>query len=149
MTDLEEIRTLVHRYADSVCCTDTDRWAATWAPDALWDIGRGPVTGRDAIRTAYERAMGLFEAVIQIALNGSAEVDPSDSSRASGRWYMSEHALTRSGIALLYLGHYDDEYVRSDQGWQFSSRRLTWRYQGPPDLTGTFGPPPGYWADED
>ena len=146
MSDLEAIRTLVHRYADAVCRDDHDAWLDTWADDATWEIGRGPVVGRAAIGAAFGRAMDLFEAVVQLAHNGSADLDGSDPDRATGRWYMSEACRTRSGKTLHYLGYYDDRYVRTAEGWRFASRRLTWLYQGPPDLGGTFGPPPGYYA---
>lgn len=145
MSDLEAIRTLVHRYADAVCHDDSEAWLATWADDATWEIGRGPVVGREAIGAALGRAMELFEAVVQLAHNGSAELDPADPDVATGRWYMSEACRTRSGKVLHYLGHYDDRYTRTTDGWRFASRRLTWLYQGPPDLSGTFGPPPGYY----
>lgn len=146
MSDLEAIRTLVHRYADAVCRDDREAWLDTWAEDATWEIGRGPVAGRAAIGAALGRAMELFDAVVQLAHNGSAEVDPADPDVATGRWYMSEACRTRTGRTLHYLGYYDDRYVRTGDGWRFASRRLSWLYQGPPDLSGTFGPPPGYYA---
>ena len=132
---------LTHRYADAVCRRDTDTWAATWAEGAVWNIGRGEIVGRDAIREAYETAMGLFAHVAQTALNGSAVLGERD---GEGRRYMMEHCQSRGGRGLFYLGYYDDRYVRTDTGWQFASRRLTWLYQGAPDLSGTWGPPPGY-----
>lgn len=138
---IDPIDELIHRYADAVCRRDTDTWAATWAEDAVWNIGRGDVVGRPAIRDAYERAMGLFANVVQTALNGAAVLGETE---GEGRRYMMEHSQTRSGRGLLYLGYYDDRYVLTDEGWQFESRRLTWLYQGPPDLSGTWGPPPGY-----
>ncbi len=141
--DLEDIRRLVHRYADAASRDDRDAWVATWSDDGVWEIGRGPVSGRAAISAAFDRAMDLFEAVVQLAHNGEATVD---GDRAAGRWYMSEATLTRSGKRALYFGYYDDVYVRTAAGWRFASRRLTWLYQGPPDLTGVFGPPPGYYA---
>ena len=63
----------------------------------------------------------------------------------TGRWYFSEYSRTKTGRNLLYLGAYDDAYARGDDGaWRFSARTLQWLYQGPADLSGTFGPPPGY-----
>lgn len=135
---------LVHRYCDAVCSGDTAAWTETWAADGVWEIGRGPVEGRDAIRAAYEKAMGLFESVNQLSFNGAADLDH-QAGTGSGRWYMCEFAKARSGATLFYLGHYDDTYVREgEDDWRFKSRTLTWRYQGPPDLSGVFGPPPGY-----
>jgi len=145
MSDPDAIRRLVHRYADAVCVGDHAAWLDTWADDATWEIGRGPVRGRAAIGAAFERAMGLFEAVVQLAHNGEAHIDAGRPDVATGRWYMSEACRTRTGKNLHYLGYYDDHYVRTPDGWRFASRRLSWLYQGSPDLSGTFGPPPGYY----
>ncbi len=135
---------LVHQYCDAVCSGDVDGWVSTWCDDGVWNIGRGPVQGRDAIRTAYERAIGLFASVNQISLNGSADLDHEEGT-GTGRWYMAEYGRTNSGQNLFYLGTYDDAYARGDDGqWRFAARTLTWRYHGPPDLSGIFGPPPGY-----
>ncbi len=137
------IADLVHAYADAVCRRDVAAWSATWAADGVWEIGRGPVVGAAEITAAFERAMGLFEAVVQVALNGTATVDAT-AGTGSGRWYMQEFARTVSGKRLQYLGFYDDTYVHTSAGWRFASRTLTWLYQGPPDLSGEFGPPAGY-----
>lgn len=120
---------------------DTTRWAATWAVDGVWEIGRGEQKGRSAITTAFDGAMGLFESVVQLAGNGTATIGET---QGRGRWYMTEYARTRTGKTLFYIGHYDDEYVLENGRWCFARRKLTWHYQGPPDLSGTFGLPSGY-----
>ncbi len=138
------IRRLAHRYCDAVCQGDSASWIETWDPEGVWEIGRGPVEGAAAIREAFDTSMDLFESVNQLIFNGSADLDH-DSGTGSGRWYMTEFARTRTGRNLFYLGHYDDTYRRSQAGdWRFASRTLNWLYQGPPDLSGVFGPPPGY-----
>lgn len=137
----DAIADLVHRYCDAVCRYDVAAFADTWASDGVWDIGRGPTEGRDAVVEAFTTAMGLFDSVIQVLNNGSADVD---GETGTGRWYMTEYSRTKTGRNLLYLGAYDDTYVCQDGVWRFSSRHLSWYYQGAPDLTGTFGPPPGY-----
>ena len=121
MTDGEAIRTLVHQYCDRVCNNDQSAWLDLWTDDGVWDIGRGPVCGREAIGTA--------------TTNGDV---------GDGRWYFNEFAKAKSGAALFYLGYYDDTYRSVGGEWRFASRTLTWLYQGPPDLSGFFGPPAGY-----
>ena len=144
--DLETIQRLVHEYCDAVCNHDADRWITTWDDDATWEIGRGPVEGRDAIRAQFDMAMDLFESVNQVSYNGTADLDHA-AGTGTGRWYITEFAKARTGRTLFYLGFYDDTYRRSaDDRWRFASRRLEWLYQGPPDLSGEFGPPPGYYT---
>ncbi len=141
LAPIDEIRALVHRYADAVTRHDTPAWAATWASDGAWEIGRGAQSGRDSIVAAFETSMALFESVVQMAGNGEASFI---GEQGRGRWYMTEYARTKTGRPLFYVGHYDDEYVIENGRWCFARRELTWHYQGSPDLSGTFGPPPGY-----
>lgn len=138
---IDAIRTLVHTYADAVTHHDSSRWGETWATDGVWEIGRGEQRGREAIVTAFDTAMGLFASVVQLAGNGEATFEDQ---KGRGRWYMTEYARTVKGNAVFYVGHYDDEYVMEDGRWCFARRELTWLYQGPPDLSGTFGPPSDY-----
>ena len=42
MSDKEEIRNLVEKYADAVCRRDEADWASTWAEDAVWDLSSMP-----------------------------------------------------------------------------------------------------------
>ena len=139
--DRRAIDDLTNAYADAVSRDDPEGWINTWSDDGVWNIGRGEVVGREALAAAFTAATKLFESLIQTAGNGTADID---GATATGRRYMQEMARTVSGKTLVYHGYYDDAYVRTDDGWRFSERRLVWLYQGPPDLSGTFGPPPGY-----
>ena len=37
----DAIARLVHDYSDAVVHRNLDQWAGTWAPDAVWDLGKG------------------------------------------------------------------------------------------------------------
>jgi len=67
----------------------------------------------------FERLMALFEIVVQTPHSGLIEID---GDRARGHWYVSEHGRTTAGERTDVLGRYEDEYVRSPDGWRFSSR---------------------------
>ncbi len=141
ISDIEAIRALVHSYADAVTHHDTDRWSTTWATDGIWQIGRGANEGREAIVAAFDRSMELFESVVHFVGSGEATFE---GSTGRGRWYMTEYGRTVTGKTIFYAGHYDDQYKIEEGRWCFASRQLTWLYQGPPDLSGGFGPPAGY-----
>lgn len=126
------VRALVHRYADAVCRNDEARWASCWAPTGEWELFSRSLQGVDEIVAFYRRAMSRYDTVVQLAHNGTAEVD-GDTGR--GCWYISEHAF-QDGTGALMLGRYDDEYVRIDGAWRFARRALTVHYAGPPDLSG-------------
>ena len=127
---------IVHDYADAVVCRDGARWAATWDADGVWDLGGGfQISGRDAIYDLWKKAMGGFETVIQTVLNGRYEIDEA-AGTGRGRQYIQEHFEKSKGEFGIMVAYYDDEYVRRDGRWLFSSRTLVPLYQGPPDLSG-------------
>ena len=137
----DPIAHLQHQYADAVVHYDGDQWAATWAPDGVWELGRGrPVEGRDAILQFWHQAMSGFVAVSQNVLNGSYELDE-DAGTGSGRWYIIEHFHRKGddgGTKGRLLAYYDDTYVRIDGVWLFASRQLVPQYSGPVDMSADF-----------
>jgi SnoaL-like domain len=136
MTTPVEIADLVHRYCDAVVRKDKAQWAATWAPDAHWDLGRGrAMDGVDAIVDYWVGAVDGFNAIVQVAHNGQAEVD---GATGTGRWYISEHMQRRDGSTGLLLAYYDDTYSVFEGQWRFASRAITMLYRGPGDLSGEF-----------
>ncbi len=139
--DRTEIAELVHRYCDALCQRNHDAWVETFANDGIWNGGRGEMAGRPALSATFKKVMELFDHVLQLTHNGAVKVD---GDAARGRWYVTEYGLTAKGRRTLYIVHYDDEYRRTAEGWRFSRRTVTWHYQGPPDLSGNFGPPAGY-----
>jgi SnoaL-like domain len=135
----DDIANLVHRYADAVVRRDGDQWGNTWADDASWKLTLNRhVNGRADIVELWTKAMGGFTAVVQNVVNGEVTADPSDPTRASGRWYIIEHFNRREGGPGMLLAYYDDTYVQVDGSWCFASRMLVVQYQGPPDLTAPF-----------
>lgn len=136
--DFVSISRLVHRYSDAVVHRDAERWASCWATDATWDLGQGRlVEGRDAIVALWTSAMSGMVAVVQMSHNG--DVEPGvDADHATGRWYIDERFRREGGTNEILLAHYDDGYVRTADGWQFSKRFLQPHYLGPPDLTADF-----------
>jgi ketosteroid isomerase-like protein len=143
MSDRDEISDLVHRYSDAVTRKDRAQWAATWAEDAWWDLGKGRLTrGRNNIVEFWQNAVDGLNIVVQMVHNGAVKVD---GDTASGRWYVSEHVQRKVGKGSwvshgVLLAWYDDTYCRVDGQWLFASRSLGSLYHGPPDLSGSFTP---------
>lgn len=119
-----EVRNLVAAYADAVNTFDEQRWAQTWHPDAVWDLGRGRVEGRTAIVDLWRSAMGSFDHVIQMVAHGTVSSDGT-----SGRWTIWELGR-KDGRNTLVVGCYRDRYERGEQGWQFAERSFTATYRG-------------------
>jgi len=121
------IRALVARYADAVCRRDPD----AWAQDCCWDLGGGRVvTGRAETLNLWRTAIAKYDWVGQVVTSGLVEVA---GDRASGWWYIIEFNRRAQGDATLHLGHYDDKYVRTADGWQFASRTMHMLYRGAMD----------------
>ena len=97
------IRALVARYADAVCRRDPDLW-----------------------RTAIAK----YDWVGQVVTSGLVDVD---GDQARGWWYLIEFNRRAQGDGTMHLGHYDDEYVRTPDGWQFASRTMHMLYRGAMD----------------
>ena len=134
----DDIEDLVHRYSDAVVHRDGEQWAATWAPDGVWDLGGDRlIEGREAIVEQWRDSMARYPVVVQTVLNGAVELDD-DAGSGSGRWYVQEIARRISGEAVIMAAHYDDTYVRVGGGWRFASRSLSIHYRGPADLSGAF-----------
>lgn len=140
MSDRDDIEDLVHRYSDAVTRTDHAQWAACWADEAWWDLGKGRLNhGKANIVAFWQGAIANLVTVVQLVHNGTVTID---GDRASGRWYVSEHLQRTNGARGMLLAWYDDTYGRIDGRWSFTSRQLASLYHGPPDLSGDFTPLP-------
>ncbi|MFK7919358.1 MAG: nuclear transport factor 2 family protein [Ilumatobacter sp.] len=129
---------LVHHYADAVVRRDADQWAGTWAPDAVWELGKGRrVEGREAILDLWNSAMDGFKAVVQNVVNNGASLDDPSGS-GIGRCYIQENWWRADDSKGILLAYYDDSYIRVDGSWLFASRELVVQYSGPPDLSAPF-----------
>jgi len=121
LADREAIRDLVRRYAHCVWQRDAAGAAALFAANGSMEIGdRPPLRGRAAIRAEYEASFAAshFRPMLHnhvIALAGD---------RATGTCYL-ELTAQLEGVERVGRGHYDDTYVREDDGWKFASRVLT------------------------
>ena len=138
-----EIRTLVARYADCVIRNDPEGWATTWAEEGEWEVLGRTNRGRAAVTEHLEKLLAGLDFVAQIASGGIIEFGTEGS--ATGRWTITEYGAYKGGQPLFTLGLYKDDYVRREGEWQFLRRAFHGIYLGPPDLSGTFNPPPeGY-----
>ena len=129
---------LVHHYADAVVRRDADQWGNTWAPDAVWELGKGRrVEGREAILDLWNSAMDGFKAVVQHVVNHGANLDDV-SGEGIGRCYIQESWWRADDSKGILLAYYDDAYTRVDGEWLFASRELVIQYGGPQDLSADF-----------
>jgi uncharacterized protein (TIGR02246 family) len=125
LSDLEAIRDLARRYAHCVWQKDAAGCAALFIEDCVMDTGLGGqvLKGREAMIKAYTPTfegsdLQPFVHNHVIELNGDS---------ATGTVYLDIRA-TMGGKAMIGSGFYEDGYVRTEGGWRFASRKLTFRH---------------------
>lgn len=118
------LRQLCARHADAIIRNDADAWAATWTDDARWSTARGSVVeGRDAVRTAWTKAMRAFDWLVQSPVVCVFEADEATGT-ATGRVTVEERFERKKGGPGTMLGTYTDQYRRVNGQWLFASRAL-------------------------
>ena len=119
------IRELIESYSDAVFRHDADAWIANWAEDGVWHLPSLGIdlTGRTAIRGAWEQAMSAFSTAGFFAVPGAIEID---GDTAVARAYTQEILVAKDGGGVRKIvGAYDDKLVRRDGQWQFARRAYT------------------------
>ena len=135
--DLEAIHEIMNLEADYCYAADTqqpDSYANVFAKDGVLDVGPfgGRVTGREAIREFCREAFPPAFAFGMHCLHNPRIVVNGDT--AKGRFYW-EAALTwkATNEAVWQAGCYDDEYVKTDEGWKIKEKVITFYYFTPYD----------------
>lgn len=122
--DAEALRRLTHEYARAVDSGRLDDLVALWTEDAVWDVtafDMAPVQGVDAIRAFFAALVENTTHRCHLASNHVIDVD---GDRASARVYLHAFVVTADGSRDESLGYYDDEYVRTADGWRFQRRTV-------------------------
>lgn len=124
LADQRAIVELTHRYCWSL---DSKDWAGldtVFLADATAELRSPLLEGRDAIRARISRAIEPLDATQHTVTNHMVTVD---GDRATCRCYLhSQHVRAAAEGSPLYViaGRYEDELVRTDDGWRISFRRL-------------------------
>jgi ketosteroid isomerase-like protein len=117
LVDIEEIKQLKARYA-AACDNDyeADAIAALFTDDAVWDGGMmGYAKSREGIREFFANASSIVGFAVHGLSNPLIDVD---GDVATGRWYLHQ-PMTVNDACFWFCARYEDEYVRTAQGWKF------------------------------
>lgn len=134
LSDLEEIRTLRHRYAYLANIVngvpgDPEAFAALFTQDGTLDFGMGLATGPAEIAAMLSSAVIEWQSAMHFMLNPLIELDgDSASGQVSGLFAFTSPTDSRP-IWLCNL--YRDTYQRTGEGWRFSSVRVETAFADP------------------
>jgi uncharacterized protein (TIGR02246 family) len=135
LEDVEEIRRLKAAY-----CRLSDRGyaaagddpagvAALFAEDGVWQSEGGePARGRAAIVGLFEQFRRQLPFALHVAANPAIDVD---GDRASCSWHGVMALTTSDGASLWVGGVYEDELVRTPDGWRFAAITFRAAFTGP------------------
>jgi uncharacterized protein (TIGR02246 family) len=122
------IKRLNADYCDAILRRDAQAWGATWADDATWVLMGEPTQGRDNIVAQWLATMEGFPVVFHQVTNEQIDIA---GDTATQRVYLNEELITADQQALRFVGVYNDECIRTPQGWRYASRSFGVLYQGP------------------
>jgi hypothetical protein len=130
-SDYEAICQLVHRYGHLVDARRIGDLADLFLEDGVHDLSQldGPkLMGRQAIRDYGTQPTLANRPSMHLFANPVIETD---GDRATGTWACLVYARP-DGLNIISGNQYQDEYVRTEEGWRFRSR--TQRFLVPPNL---------------
>ena len=115
------------RYLDG---KDWQNLPSVFAPDGVWEVLGNRMEGRDAIRAYWQRRTADWAPdhgrLHQIS-NQVIEVIDRDHARGTSTvvvWFFNVAPSTNASFAPSLIARNVDEYVRTDEGWKLSLRRI-------------------------
>lgn len=121
------IRNLIARIAQLADTGDAEEYAQCFTPDAFWEMPGAPRRGRADILAGSQARRKSGEIGPGSATRhavGTIVVDV-DGDAARARSYFQFFVQTTTTPQLRLVGQYDDQLVRSSDGWLLDHRRIT------------------------
>jgi hypothetical protein len=122
--DRQDINDVLVRYAKGIDRRDWALFRTVFTEDCEIDYGEiGTWTGADAITEFMELSHSGAGHTLHRLTNQAISVD---SDRATARTYVDGLIMAADNTSgVNAIGYYDDELVRTANGWQVSRRRFT------------------------
>lgn len=121
---------------------DVEALVNMFVPEGIWDGGpqAGRAEGHDQIRGLFRR-FGIVPFIIHNVMNPIIDID---GDTAHGDWHALITATSPDRHALWTLGKYEEDYVRTAEGWKFKHLRFIAAANAPYELgwgKSQYGPP--------
>ncbi len=123
MTDRDDIFDLTVRYATAIDSQQYHYLTRVFADDAVVDYGEvGQWTGGAEVARFMEQAHVFAAHTMHRMTNQAIEIDGDE---AKVRTYVDALILLDDGSGVNPVGYYDDEAVRTGDGWRIARRTFT------------------------
>ncbi|MFZ0832128.1 MAG: nuclear transport factor 2 family protein [Mycobacterium sp.] len=120
--DRQDISDLLVRYATGIDRHDWPLFRTVFTDDCELDYGQvGTWNGVDAVTEFME----LSHAGVQTLHRMSNQAIEVDGDRAQARTYVDMVMVGEGNPGVNAIGYYDDEIVRTADGWRIARRRFT------------------------
>ncbi len=120
--DQAAIQQLIARYIEAASSGDIEVVGSTYAEDGVWELPAFPLRteGRTAIKEKIAELLVPMEYLVQI---GSPAAITVNGDTATARSSMREGCKFKGqNVAAEILGVYDDDLIRTADGWKFARR---------------------------
>lgn len=120
--DQMAIQQTIARYIEAASRADVDVVGSTYADEGIWELPAFDlkVVGREAIKAKIVELLAPMEYLVQL---GSPAVIQVKGDHATARSTIREGCKFKDkNVAGEILGIYDDDLIRTAEGWQFSRR---------------------------
>ena len=133
MSDQEEIRDLIARYAHAADDGKGSDYADLYTPDGVIETHGKQAVGRDQLVALID---GIYDYSIKhMQMNTSIQLDRDDPDRATAQTDLLMLAMDpQSTWQISGCARYDDELVRQDGKWRFRRRVCNWHRNTPQEV---------------
>jgi 3-phenylpropionate/cinnamic acid dioxygenase small subunit len=128
VSDADEIRHLLYRYAECIDAADFEGVGALFERGAIRAPGmREPVRGAEAVRRLYESANRVHEGgtlrTLHLVANPIVEIDAARTTATCRSRYVVLQATAKLALQPIIAGRYHDRFARPG-GWHFVERTI-------------------------
>jgi hypothetical protein len=125
LEDIMEITRLKAAYCDAVDggwdrrTHNGEAVASLFVDDGVWDVGGGAGRGEGHggivnLIDSFQRMPFAFHRVSNPVIHVNGD-------QATGKWHVIAYLCQPDGTPVMFFGVYNDQFVRTPQGWKFKS----------------------------
>lgn len=125
--DRLDVIELIAHYAQCLDGGDIDGYVGNFLPNGVIEWGGGKATGHEEIRAWVGRLMagGIGASPARVRHVVGLPSISGDGGRCTAHTYVSIFSLNEAGaIVTASIGSYDDEIVKTPEGWRFAKRAM-------------------------